>query len=228
MSKKKRKVQKRTDNFKKAKRKKTVEVIDGVETDVITYNQYDDFVEDLHQSARKKDSECDVHIYLQRKKKGQWDVSEVWDGIHTGRHVAGVKSWKAAYYFANAWAQDICQSQWIDFVQIVPPAWLAIKNKWLRTTMDDIYVVTSDSDLMLKYAEAKHGSAKKRLTVAEVTRLMKKKDRQEDLGFLNGARIIHGEKVRTNKNWPQIGKKARAKGKQTKWFINQSVEEVLF
>jgi len=212
---------------KVGKRKKKVEKIDGVVTDVIEYNDYDDFVEDLHQSKRKKDSVCDVHIYLQRKKKGQWDVSEVWDGVHTGRHIEKLKTWKSAYYFANMWAQDICESQWIDFVQIVPPSWLATKNKWLLETMNDIYVITSDSDLMFKYSEAKYNKSTD-ITVTDVTQLMKKKDRQEDLGYLSGAHIIYGEQTRSNKNWPQIGKKARAKGKQTKWFINQSVEEVLF
>lgn len=223
MGRKKRKVQKR-----KTKRQKSVEVIDGVETDVVTYNEYDDFVEDLHKTSRSKDSSCDVHIYLQRKKKNHWEVSEVWDGVHTGRHLQKVKSWKAAYGFASAWAEDICESQWIDFVQIVPPASLAMNNKWLRETIGDIYVVQSDRDLMLKYSEAKYNKGKDKITVGEVTRMMKRKDRQEDLGFLSGAHLIYGEQKRSNKNWPQLSKKSKAKGKQTKWFISQSVEEVLF
>ena len=133
----------------------------------------------------------------------------------------------AAYSYANMWAQDLCQSQWIDFVQIVPPSWLATNNTWLLETMNDIYVITSDSDLMFKYSEAKYNKSTD-ITVKDITELMKKKDRQEDLGYLTGAFIIHGEQTRSNKNWPQLSKAKKAKGKQTKWLVSQSVEEVLF
>jgi hypothetical protein len=203
------------------KPKKTVEIINGVETNVHTFH-----VNDANE----------IIIYIQSKlnksgKKGSakvtYDVSEVWDGIHTGRHKAGIKDWMSAYYQATMWADDLEASQWINHVKIVPPVSIALDNEWLRTTIDDIRVVTSDHHLMLKYSEAKHGNPhgkdRSRLKISEVLRMMKKADRQEDLGFVR-------KEERTKKNHPKTtGNKKTRKTKKTKWFkISMAKEEVLF
>ena len=193
--------------------KRSVEVINGMETDVITYHQKD-FASD------------EINIYIQTKwnqknKSTTYDVSEVWDGLHTGRHVDDLEDWLTAYYHATMWADDLEGSQWIDTVRIVPPVSLALDNEWLRTTISDIRVVTSDVHLMLKHAEAKYRAVndKNKLKVSEVLQMMSKKDLQEDKGILRNE-------VRSNKNWPRSRKKDVPV--QTKWLVSQSVEEVLF